>query len=356
MVKINTKKARYLSLKRQNLIERDENADYEKMFRLMSPVSTLYWTEPGAPPSMQHRFDIDDKTLNNYNRANRTIIKGRFRGGNVGYIYADELPLFMAAYKKDISRFSEHDLIVLETIRNEGAMNIAMIKEITGLLSKHIAASLQKMQKAFLVFEDQVDSEWDRAWYILEDEFHDVDLTAYTRARAMEEVISRFAYVNVFFDESMVKSFTRFADRDIKETLLSLAGKGILLEAESGGKTGYILKKDLDEITSTPEDIPDDIYILDLNDYLVRSNEEELKARFNPAPYKTLHYIMKQGEFIGILAGRFSFGPNELEDVMLDVPVKEKIKFRRDIEKAVEEVYDPHETLLLRYCGENRVH
>ena len=196
---INVKKAKYLSLKRQNLIERDENADYEKLFRLMSPVPTLYWTAPGEPPVIQHRHDVDDRTLNNYNRANRTIIKGRFRGGNVGYIYADELPLFMAAYKKEIKRFSEHDFIVLETLRNEGAMNIAMIKEITGLLSKYIAASLQKLQKAFIVFEDQVDGERDRAWYILKDEFYDTDFAKFTKEQAMAEVILRFAYLKCIF-------------------------------------------------------------------------------------------------------------------------------------------------------------
>jgi hypothetical protein len=132
--------------------------------------------------------------------------------------------------------------------------------------------------------------------------------------------------------------------------------KGILLEASAGGKSGYILSEDLAEIASAPEDIPDDIYIMDLNDHLVRSHEAEIKARFDPAPYKTLHYILKQGEFIGIVAGRFTFGPPELEDVMLDLPVKEILEYRQRIIAAVEEKYDPHETLLLRYCGETRVH
>ena len=356
MQNINAKKTKYLSLRRQNLIERDENADYESLFRLMSPVPTLFWTAPGEPPVIQYRHNVDDRTLNNYNRANRTIIKGRFRGGNVGYIYANELPLFMAAYKKEISRFTENDFMVLETLRSEGEMNIEMIKEITGLLSKNISASLQKLQKAFIIYEDQVDSGGDRVWYILEDEFHDVDFDTYTRAQAMEEVIRRFAYLNVFFDESMVKSFTRFSNKDIKETLGSMTGKGILLEAEAGGKAGYILKEDLDEIHVSFDDIPDDIYILDLNDFIVRSNEEELKKRFDPKQYKTLHYILKRGEFIGIIVGRFTFGPAELEDVMLDVSGADKIKFRRRIERAVEAVYDPHQTLLLRYCGETRIH
>ncbi len=356
MIEIKYNSAIYLSLKRQNLIERDVNADYEKLFRLMSPVPTLFWTAPGEPPLIQHRHDIDDRTLNNYNRANRTILKGRFRGGNVGYIYVDELSLFMAAYKKEIKSFSHNDVIVLETLKNEGAMNIAMIKEITGLLSKHISASLQKLQKAFIVFEDQVDNENDRAWYILEDEFQDYELDKYSKEQAIAEVIYRFAYLNMFFDESMVKSFTKFTNKDIKASLSSLVQSGRIIEAEAGGKIGYVLKEDIDEITFCLKEIPDDIFILDLNDHLVRSNEESLKQRFDPAPYKTLHYIMKQGEFIGVLVGRFTFGPPELEDVMLDLPVEQMLAFRQRIVKAVEEKYDPHQTLLLRYCGETRVH
>ncbi len=356
MVKVEKDKAMYLSLKRQNLIKRNDNADYEKLFRLMSPVPTLFWTAPGEPPLIQYRHSDDDRTLNNYNRSSRTIIKGRFRGGNVGYIYADELPLFMAAYKKDIKRFSENDFIVLETLKNEGAMNIAMIKEITGLLSKHIAASLQKLQKAFIVFEDQVDGERDRAWYILEDEFYDTDLSKFTKEQAMAEVILRFVYLNVFFNESMVKSFTKFANKDIKNVLQVLIEDDKLINVSSDRGDGYILKEDLGEIEASPSDIPDDIYILDLNDYLVRSNEEELKKRFDPAPYKTLHYILKQGEFIGTLVGRFTFGPPELEDVMLDLSTDKILAYRQRIIEAVEEKYDPHQTLLLRYCGETRVH
>ena len=154
----------------------------------------------------------------------------------------------------------------------------------------------------------------------------------------------------------MVKSFTKFANKDIKNVLQALIENDKLIEVFSDAGDWYILKEDLGEIESSSSDIPDDIYVLDLNDYLVRSNEEELKKRFDPAPYKTLHYILKQGEFIGVLVGRFTFGPPELEDVRLDVSDEDKIKFRRRVEAAVEGKYDPHETLLLRYCGETRVH
>jgi len=351
MIKLKSKSITEIRLKRQNLINIGKPEDYEQLFRYMSPVPTLFWTTPGEPPVIPYRTAEDDRSLNQFNRARRTIIKGRFRGGSVGYIYADELPLFMAAYKKDIKRFNENDELVLQTLRSEGAMSIEIMKEITGLLSKQIAASLQKMQKSFIVFEDQVDNEWDRAWYILEDEFFDRDLNRFSREEAMEEVIRRFAFLNVFFDESMVKSFTRFTVKDIKKTLMGMLEKGMLKEAEAAGCQGYILSEDEENISRCSGEIPDKTYILDLNDYLVRSNEAELKKRFNPSPYKTLHYILKQGEFIGIVAGRFCFGPNELENVILDQPFIDKGQSRKDIIQAIEKVYNPEETSLRRYCG-----
>lgn len=344
-------------LKRQNLIERKDDADYERCFRMMSPVPTLNWTAPGEPPIIQYRFNIDDRTLNNYNRANRNIIKGRFRGGNVGYIYADELPLFMAAYKKEINRITEIDDIVLTTIKHEGAMNIRMIKEITGLLTKQISPSLQKLQKAFIVFEDQVDNEGDRAWYILDEEFYDMGLNKYSHEEAIEEIILRFAYLNVFFDEMMIKSFTRFSNKNIKTALITLTEKGRLLKAAACEKEGYILKEDLEEINNCNKEISDDILILDLNDYLVKSNEIDLKKKFpRKKPYLTLHYILKKGEFIGALLGHFRFGPNDLEDVMLDLAKSDIIKFRSRIINAIEKIYKPTDTLLKRYCGETRIH
>ncbi|MBB6481760.1 hypothetical protein [Spirochaeta isovalerica] len=344
----------YLRMKRQNLIDGEHWGDYEQLFRLMSPVPTLFWTTPGEPPIIQYRTDRDDRTENNNLRSDRTIIKGRFRGGSIGYIFADELPLFMAAYKKDISVYSDIDMTVLKILRSEGPMNIDMIKEITGLLSKHISASLQKLQKAFIVFEDQVDGEWDRSWYILEDEFSHLDLNAYTKEQAVEEILRRFAFLNVFADESMIKSFTRFSNRDIKRAISSLEEKGIFKGKVVSGVKGFILSGDEDEIATCAGTVPDKTFVLDLNDYLVRSNEAALKNRFNPEPFKILHYIMKRGEFIGIVAGRFSFGPNELENVILDVSDFDKNEFRNEIEKAIGKVYPTYDTQLKRYCSQHR--
>jgi hypothetical protein len=48
MIQIEKPQALFLRLKRQNLIEQD-HTPYDELFRLMSPVPTKYWVEPGSP-------------------------------------------------------------------------------------------------------------------------------------------------------------------------------------------------------------------------------------------------------------------------------------------------------------------
>ncbi|MBN2628105.1 MAG: hypothetical protein JXA95_15660 [Spirochaetales bacterium] len=340
-----------LRMKRQNLTEPD-HTPYDDLFRLMSPVPTTYWIEPGSPPSVEYRTAMDDAALNDRRRLERTIIKGRFRGGNVGYIFGDEFSLHRAAYCKEMPRFSETDEIVRDTIRREGGMNIGLIKELTGLLSKQIAASLQKMQKAFLVFEDQVDRENDRAFYLVEDEFRDLEPDSPTRPEAAEELIRRFFHLNVFADQAMIRSLTRFPAALVKGVCCSMVERGVLLSAQvSDGQSGYILAEDISAVQEESPELSDRIFILDLNDYYVKSHESLIKERFSHGDYKTLKYIMYRGEFIGALRGYFRFGPDDLEDVVLDLSEREKIALGPAIIDAIHRVYDPGEHHLKRFDG-----
>jgi hypothetical protein len=348
---INKSRVISLRLKRQNLTGPD-HTPYDELFRLMSPVPTLYWIEPGSPPSIEYRTGLDDAALNDRRRSERTIIKGRFRGGNVGYIFGDEFSLHRAAYCKEMPRFSETDEIVYDTIRREGGMNIGLIKELTGLLSKQIAASLQKMQKAFIIFEDQVDGEKDRAFYLVEDEFQDRETDLPTRLEAAEELIRRFFHMNVFADRAMIRSLTRFPAALVKEAVGAMVDRGVLLSAQiSDGQSGYILAEDISAVREESPELPDRIFILDLNDYYVKSHESLIKKRFSHGEYKTLKYIMYRGEFIGALRGYFRFGPDDLEDVVLDLSEREKIALGPAIIDAIHRVYDPGEHHLKRFEG-----
>ena len=86
-------------------------------------------------------------------------------------------------------------------------MNIALMKEMTGLLVKEITPALHKLQAAFFIFEDQPDGEWDRSWMRFEEMFPNVDVERYSRQEALRIVLRRFAYRYVYFTAMEAKSF-----------------------------------------------------------------------------------------------------------------------------------------------------
>lgn len=303
--------------KRQGLYPKVKEKAYDALFRRMSPVPTLSWIEPGSAPQILHRCEFNDYEANDFSRRTRDIIKGRFQGGRVAYIFYEELPLFKAAYEKPIKEFTEHESIVLNILEYEGPMNIKLIKEISGLLSKEISKALQRLQKAFIVFEDQVDMDNDRAWYLLKNELNDLDFSTYTRESARIEIVKRFIYLNVVVDTSMIKSYTGFTNKDIQQILQSMSDQKLIVPTKYYEIEGYALKEEVLSLVEVKDTVPDTIYIMDLNDYLVKSHELMLKKCFGASQYKTLQYIYYKGFFIGRVLGFFRFGPNDVENIEL---------------------------------------
>ena len=86
---------------RQHLEAQAGGAEYDSLFRQMSPVRTVYWCCPGEPPCLSFRADFDDTDYCFRMRGRREIVKGRFQDGGIAYIFADELELFGAAYRKN---------------------------------------------------------------------------------------------------------------------------------------------------------------------------------------------------------------------------------------------------------------
>src|SRR5699024_1835307 len=121
-------------------------------------------------------------------------IKGRFSGGNLGWIVPEDMELFIALYRKPLVKPTEIQLRILELIEREGPLNIQQIKEETGLLVKEITPALHRLQEAFLIYEDQYDGEWDRGWYRFTEMFPQVNSDKYSRHEALKIVLQRFAY------------------------------------------------------------------------------------------------------------------------------------------------------------------
>jgi hypothetical protein len=125
-----------------------------------------------------HRTRFDDRVEANRLRAERTIVKGRFLGGIVGYVMAQDLELYARAFRRPLTELNERQQTVLEAIQMMGGLTPQQIKDETGLLNKEIMPALHRLQEAFVVYEDQVAANWDRTWYEFAAEWPEVELEA----------------------------------------------------------------------------------------------------------------------------------------------------------------------------------
>lgn len=83
-----------LRMRRQHLVQRADTVEYDALYRDTSPGQNVYWNGFGDPPSLTFRADFDDIAYNRSRQKSRTLLKGRFQGGNLGWIERADLELF----------------------------------------------------------------------------------------------------------------------------------------------------------------------------------------------------------------------------------------------------------------------
>lgn len=328
---INENKIVSLRMERQHITHKADKSEYLPLYRDLQPGLNVYWNGFGDPPSLTFRADFDDVEFNRQRQANRSLVKARFVGGNLGWVIQDDLELFASMFYKPLNKPSERQSLLLELIECEGPLNIQQMKEETGMLVKEITPALHSLQEAFLIYEDQYDGEWDRGWYKFPEMFPDVDIKKYTKFESLKVILQRFSYRQVCFNAEMAKSFYKLPGKIIKEAIESLASEGIIERIGNG----WSLKKDVELLRDYASETPKFVYAMHRNDFLVKSNEYWLKVKFKHTEHETLQYLLIDGEFHGAIVGHFRNGPYDLEDVILDLSPEEADARKADILAAV---------------------
>ena len=218
-----------LRMQRQHLLRPVSEDGYDALYRDLQPGLNLYWHGFGQPPELTFRADFDDISYNRERLARRTLVKGRFGGGNLGWIVPEDLPLFAALYRKPIALMDDVQATVMTLIERLGPLNIQQIKEETGYLVKTVTPALHRLQEAFLLYEDQFDGEWDRAWYRFEEMFPEIDLNGISREDALDTLLQRFAYRMAWFDTKMARSYYKLPEKELKQACARLTERGVLL-------------------------------------------------------------------------------------------------------------------------------
>ena len=344
---IDTQQIIALRMQRQFLSRKANEVEYLALYRDMQPGQNVYWNGFGDPPSLTYRADFSDIEYNRQRQAERTLIKGRFAGGNLGWIMPEDLELFAAAYQKPLTKPTPRQLALLELMKREGPMTIQLMKEMTGMLVKEITPALHRLQEAFLIYEDQHDGEWDRGWCKFGEMFPDANLQKYTWHDALKILLRRFAYRHVLFDAKMVKSFYKRPEKEIKVAIASLLDENVLMETENG----FILHDDHVLLQSYAAQPLNFIYAMHRNDFLVKSNEHWLKERYTHTYPDTLYYLLIDGDFCGAVVGKFRYTP-EVEDVLLDLSQNEAAARKDEILQAVHVLCGANNQIK-RYQGED---
>lgn len=206
-----------LRMERQFLLRKADETKYIALYRDTQPGQNVYWHGFGEPPVLSFRAAFDDMEFNRQRQLQRKLVKGRFAGGNLGWVMAEDMELFACLYHKPLTRPTPQQSEALTLIENAGPFNIQQLKEETGLLVKQITPILHRLQEAFLLYEDQYDGEWDRGWYRFAEMFPDVDTRRYSKTKALKILLQRFAYRTVWFDAAMAKAFYRVPEKEIRK-------------------------------------------------------------------------------------------------------------------------------------------
>jgi hypothetical protein len=335
-------------LRRHRLIQPiDSPGDYPALFRLLQPVATGADVRPGDPPRLLHRTTFDDAREADRLRAQRRIVKGRFLSGRIGYLWADDLPLYANAFARPLARPTEVQRSVLEALRAAGPLTPRQIKEETGLLNKQIMPALHRLQQAFRVYEDQTDAEWDRAWYDFESEWSDVQLDEGEREDATRQALLRFLKGHVFATDRQLRDWSGFRSAEVSRRMRRLEESGAVSALEVQGLgSGWVCAEDP---IPRAKGVPRCVFMLDRSDPLARSHATELAARFGRR--EILRYLLIDGEFSGAVLGHWRFRPYDVEDILLELPSRERDRRRKEVLDAVGQVYHPPRHHIRNYAG-----
>ncbi len=321
--------------------------EYKDLFELLQPVAPIAYSYPGSPPSLIYRTVFDDESVADELRAERIIVKGRFTGSSVGYVLAKDLELYANAFCKPLkSNNSIHEEII-EAIKTLGATSPRLIREETGLLNKRMMPALHRLQEAFLVYEDQVDDSWDRAWNIFDKEWPEIKIDVGAKQTAIIEVVRRFLKIHVLATFEQLKDWSGLSIKILEKVLhkMELDGQIVMHQCKGLGE-GWLNAQD-NKIKS--QTIQPSVFMFHKMDILVRSHASELKRKFGDR--EVLQYLLIDGAFQGAVIGHWRIGPHDVDDIHLTLPARKKSDLKEKILNEVGKQYHPPQSKILKYAG-----
>ena len=336
-------------LRRQGLLRPVRtHEEYTALFALIGPVSPTFFSCPGNPPSITHRADFDDMALAGRFRERRELVKGRFLNKTIGYVLEGDLALYANAFRRPLEKMTWTQREVFHALETAGPLTPRQLAEETGLMNKEIMPALHRLQEAFLVYEDQLTTDWERGWYVFASEWPEITVEEERWVPSASEVLLRFLQGHVFATTEQVKDWSGWAGKDVQRLLDGLSARGSVLPVMIDGLgDGWLRAEDAGLPAASA---PPTVFMLHKADPLVRSHASELKARYHGR--EVLQYLLIDGAFQGAVLGHWRIGPHDVEDIVVELPAKEREARREEIIRAVGWGYRPPFSHILKYAGQ----
>lgn len=338
-------------LQRQRLTkpleDRQDIKAYKQLFQKLQPVAPVFNSRRGEPPQLVHRIAFNDAFLSESIRKKHQLVKGRFQGGRIGYVLEDDLSLYSTIFRKPIPKMTGLQKEILSMIQQSGGISKNQLKEELPFKAREITAALKRLQEAFLVYELQIDTDWNTGWFDFKTEWPEIEWELDSTSAAAQMLL-RFFDVMVFATLDQIKGWTQLKLKTIQGALTVLMEREAIVKLEVDGLgEGFVQKKDLD---LTDNEMPQSVFMLDKSDYLARADLDELKDRFKGS--EVLQYLLIDGEWKGAVLGHWRIGPHDVEDVVLCLEEKEAEKRKDEIISAVRAGYPEETTRIVCFNGD----
>ena len=335
-------------LRRQHLLEPVQTPEqYLALFSLLQPVAPPHFSYPGSPPSMTHRTAFDDMALAGSYRERRELIKGRFLQKTIGYVLERDLALYANAFRRPLESMNWQHRRVYDALATTGPLTPRQLAEETGMLNKEIMPALHRLQEAFLVYEDQLTTDWERGWYIFNSEWPEVRLDTGVWQESAGGVLLRFLTVHLFATAVQIKDWSGWTMKEVVTLLAHFETQRTVKQCTIPGLgEGWLRAEDAEMM---PVSVKPTVFMLHKSDPLVRSHASALKARYRGV--EVLQYLFIDGHFQGAVLGHWRIGPHDVEDIIVELPEAERSARKQQIVDAVAWGYQPPFSHLCKYDG-----
>jgi hypothetical protein len=304
MQKITTAQLGWLRAVRQGLAlghQIETEADYLALLPRLAPWRPPAFEFPGLPAYSPDRCANDNgsvasaRALAESVRRQGLLVKGRFQHGHIAYVPVQGIDRYAAAFTKAIIPSAQEERIV-QTLKQEGPLHKQDLAQLAGIKGRDLSAALTRLQRAFLVFEDQRETEWNNAWFA-SDEHPDWLAVPLAQSLARQAVLARWAEGLGFVSAQMAAAWSGWPQKECAVHLRELYARDVLSEgylAESN-EQGYLCQ------WQTPAPVSC-LALLDLADPLVLADEWRFKTNL---PNPVLKYLCLDGQLVGVLEGRW---------------------------------------------------